>query len=65
MLESLAASFGCGSVRDKGDTSSVSVYVVESNLQLERRVLPFFEHHLLHVKGDDFHRFATIVRSRA
>ncbi len=63
MLEQLAAVFGCGCVRSKGATSTVDVFAVESNLQLERHVLPFFEQYPLHVKGGDFLRFATIVRS--
>ena len=63
VLEQLAAVFGCGSVRSKGPTSMVDVFTVESNLQLERHVLPFFERYPLRVKGDDFRRFATIVRS--
>ena len=63
VLECLVDVFGCGRVRSKGPNSSVDVYSVTSLEQLERNVIPFFERHRLVVKGPDFERFATIVRS--
>jgi hypothetical protein len=47
----------------QGKTSSVEVYVVHSTIQLEDRVIPFFEDHKLRIKHDDFEKFADIVRS--
>ena len=63
VLEALVRFFGCGRVRSKGRGSTVWVYVVDSLRQLEAVVLPFFECHPLVVKGDDFSRFAAIVRA--
>ncbi len=63
LLEAFAGFFGCGTVRSKGPRSSVDVYVVERLGELEDTILPFFEQHSLLVKGDDFQRFASIVRS--
>jgi hypothetical protein len=63
VLEALVGFFGCGIVRGKGTSSNVSVYAIDSLFQLEAVVLPFFEHHPLHVKQDDFVRFAAIVRA--
>jgi hypothetical protein len=63
VLEELRLFFGCGSVRGKGPASSVSVYVVHSTIQLEKRIIPFFEQHTLRVKRWDFEQFAFIVRA--
>ena len=63
VLEALAATFRCGRVRSKGAHSSVEVFAVDSNIQIERNVLPFFERYQLVVKSKDFEAFATIVRS--
>ena len=63
ILEALASFFGCGSVRLKGPRSDVAVYTVYSTIQLERRIIPFFEQHPLRVKRDDFTAFARIVRT--
>lgn len=63
ILEALASFFECGVVRLKGDKSSVAVYTVYSTIQLEDRILPFFERYPLHVKHDDFEIFARIVRT--
>ena len=37
--------------------------MVHSTIQLEERVIPFFEENTLRVKRDDFEKFADIVRS--
>ncbi len=63
VLQALCAHFGCGRVRDKGRGSSVEVYVVHSTIDLDERIIPFFEEHELRVKRDDFEKFADIVRS--
>jgi hypothetical protein len=59
----LCAFFGCGSVRAKGPQSTVEVFVVHSTIQLQQRVIPFFERNELRIKHDDFEKFADIVRS--
>src|SRR5581483_115700 len=61
VLEALIAFFGCGSVRPKGDASSVWTYAVDSLRKLETIVVPFFERHPPLVKAADFDRFAVIV----
>ena len=43
VLDRLAHTFGCGSVRSKGPNSSAGVFVVSSLRQLDDRVIPFFE----------------------
>lgn len=63
ILHDFRSFFGCGSVRDKGRGSVVQVYVVHSTIQLEERIVPFFEANELRVKRDDFDKFADIVRS--
>jgi hypothetical protein len=63
VLEDLRAFFGCGRVHAKGAGTPVRVYSVYSTRLLEERILPFFEHHELRVKRDDFRAFAVIVRS--
>ena len=63
ILQALRAFVECGSVRTKGPSNSVGVYVVHSTRQLVDRILPFFESHALRVKRDDFEKFADIVRS--
>jgi len=63
VLEALVGVFGCGRLRPKGPSSSVLTYAVDSLAQIEAKVLPFFERHQLVVKGEDFNRFAEIVRS--
>ena len=37
--------------------------MVHSTIELEERIIPFFEEHELRVKRDDFEKFADIVRS--
>ena len=63
VLEDLVRFFGCGRITPKGPKSSVLTFAVEGLGTLEGSVLPFFERHPLVVKGDDFRRFAAIVRS--
>jgi len=63
VLEALRTFFGCGRVRGKGPTSSVAIFAVDSMPDLERTIVPFFEHHPLVVKRDDFLRFAAIVQA--
>ena len=63
VLEGLRTLFACGNVRSKGPASSVDVYTVHSTIQLEERVLPFFEENVLRVKRYDFEQFAFIVRA--
>ncbi len=68
LLQCLVAFFGCGTVRSKGATNSVDVYVVHSTIQLQERVIPFFQQYELRVKRDDFESFAFIteaIRTRA
>ncbi len=62
VLEAMASFFGCGRVRPKGPKSSVAAYSVDALADLETHVVPFFERYRLRVKGQDFERFATIVR---
>ncbi len=62
VLEALETFFGCGRIRSKGPKSSVLTYTVWRLQELEERILPFFERHLLVVKKDDFAAFAAIVR---
>ena len=63
VLHQLEEFFGCGTVRTKGPSSTVEVYVVHSTIQLVGRIIPFFEEHKLRIKHDDFEKFADIVRS--
>jgi len=63
VLEAFAAVFGCGRVRSKGPGSSVLTYAVDSLLDIEGSVLPFFERYPLRVKEADFRLFAEVVRS--
>src|SRR4051812_27166011 len=63
VLEQLVVMFGCGRIRAKGPSSSVSTYAVDSLADLHERVIPFFEQHQLIVKRDDFTKFAEIVRA--
>ena len=63
VLDAMVIAFQCGSVRSKGPKSNVSTFAVDSLKDLEERVVPFFERYPLIVKGDDFERFAVIVRS--
>ena len=63
VLEGLRTFFACENVRSKGPASSVDVYTVHSTIQLEARVLPFFEENALRVKRYDFEQFAFIVRA--
>jgi hypothetical protein len=63
VLEAFAAVFGCGRVRSKGPGSSVLTYAVDSLLDIEGSVLPFFEQNPLRVKETDFRLFAEVVRS--
>ena len=62
VLEALIRFFDCGAVRSKGPRSSVLTYSVYRSVDLEERILPFFEHHQLVVKHGDFVRFSDIVR---
>ena len=63
MLEELQSFFGCGRIRSKGPRSSVLTYAVDSLVDLETMILPFFERHRLLVKGSDFATFALLVRA--
>ena len=63
VLEDVASFFGCGRIRAKGPKSNVLTYAVDSLLDLEEDILPFFEHHPPVVKAADFRLFAEIVRS--
>jgi hypothetical protein len=63
VLEGLREFFGCGRVRTKGPGSAVDVFAVDRMVDLEGKVLPFFEGHPLVVKQCDFLAFRTIVRS--
>ena len=62
VLEELVMFFGTGRLRPKGPQSSVLTYAVDSLVEIEAAVLPFFECHPLRVKEADFQRFAAIVR---
>ena len=61
--KSLRDFFACGRIRSKGPRSSVLTYAVDSLVDLEATILPFFERHPLIVKQDDFRAFATVVRA--
>jgi hypothetical protein len=63
VLDEFVRFFGCGMVRPKGPRSKVLTYSVWALVQLEQRILPFFEAHRLLIKQADFERFAEIVRS--
>ena len=63
ILQELARFFGCGTVRSKGENSQVDVYTVHSSIQLEERIIPFFEANELRVKRSDFESFAFITRA--
>jgi LAGLIDADG endonuclease len=63
VLEAMVPIFGCGRIRPKGPKSSVLTFAVEALQDLEAAIVPFFEHHPLVVKRDDFSTFADIVRS--
>jgi hypothetical protein len=62
-LEAVGTFFGCGGIHRKSPTSSVLTYSVWALVDLEKKVLPFFEQHPLVVKAGDFLRFADIVRA--
>ena len=64
VLEDIAVFFGCGRIRPKGPKSSVLTYSVWNLGELEEHVLPVFERYTLRVKGEDFRKFAEIVRSQ-
>ena len=63
VLEAMVSFFGCGRIRSKGNKSSVLTYAVDSLRDLEGAILPFFGHHRLVIEGDDFRKFASILRS--
>jgi hypothetical protein len=63
VLEALRDFFECGRVRTKGPGSAVHVFAVDRLIDLEAKVLPFFECHPLVVKQCDFIAFRTIVRA--
>ena len=63
VLEAMIQFFGCGAIRAKGPKSSVLTYAVSRGVDLRQRIVPFFEHHPLVVKGPDFRAFAEIVRA--
>lgn len=63
VLEAVQATFACGTIRAKGPASSVLTYAVDSLVDLEATILPFFEQHAPIVKARDFAAFADIVRS--
>jgi hypothetical protein len=54
VLEALVPFFGCGSIRSKGPRSNVLTYLVGRRVDLEERIIPFFERNPLVVKGNDF-----------
>jgi hypothetical protein len=62
VLEALVRFFDCGAVRSKGPTSTVLTFSVYRLVDLERRIVPFFECHPLVVKHRDFARFSEIIR---
>src|SRR3979409_1233361 len=49
--ETLIPFFGFGGIRAKGPKSSVLTYAVSRRLDLEQRIVPFFEQHPLAVKA--------------
>ena len=63
VLEGMQHFFACGRIRPKGPRSSVLTYAVDSLVDLEAIVLPFFERHQLLVKREDFQAFAEVVRA--
>ena len=63
VLEELAGFFGCGVIRPKGPNSRVQTFTVQHLRALDEKIIPFFEHHSLHVKDRDFALFAQIVRA--
>src|SRR5579872_3622261 len=63
LLRELVSFFGCGKVRSKGPSSSVSTYAVDSLEDIESKIVPFFNEHPPRVKLQDFVLFSEIVRS--
>jgi LAGLIDADG DNA endonuclease family protein len=63
VLEAIAAVLGCGRLRPKGPSSSVWTLAVDGLVDLEQKVIPFFERYPPVIKQDDFRRFADIVRA--
>jgi len=63
VLGQLMITFGCGRIRAKGPNSKVSTYAVGSLVDLNERVIPFFEQHPLIVKREDFAKFKEIVQA--
>jgi hypothetical protein len=62
LLEEIRMFFGCGSITSKGPSSSVMTFAVSKRVDLEERIIPFFERHgLRSKKRDDFLKFREIV----
>jgi LAGLIDADG DNA endonuclease family protein len=67
VLEELKQSFRCGQVgvNRRHDNHRYDMYrwSVRSFADLDRRIVPFFEHNLLRtVKASEFDKFATVIR---
>lgn len=63
VLNELVGFFGCGVIHPKGPNSRVITYSVQHLRELDGVIVPFFEHHQLHVKDQDFRTFAYIVKA--
>jgi hypothetical protein len=63
LLMEFVTFFGCGKVRKKGPSSSVSTYAVDALREIDSRIVPFFSEHLPRVKLRDFLIFSDVVRS--
>ena len=61
ILEAVRHHFGVGRIVSKGPGSSVLTYSVQRRDDISRVIIPFFEHHQLHVKAHDFEAFTEIV----
>ncbi len=55
--------FGCGRVIQKPGQAETLQYYVDNRRQISEKIIPFFEKHALIVKGEDFRKFADIVRA--
>ncbi len=62
LLKALQAFFGCGAIRYSRSDRTYK-YEVRAVADLARKILPHFERYpLVGVKGEDFRKFAEIVR---
>ena len=62
LLERIRAHFGCGTLYHKGPNSSVMTYSVTKLVDLEERIIPFFEdHRLITAKRNDFQLFRQVL----